>query len=154
MSQPPQVINLQTGSVAATFSDEALADNSIIPGMLVIETSTGVDFHNADGQNSQGLFADVNLITAGTIDTPYVAGETTRYCAFGRGHKVNALVAAGATAIAKGDAVVSAGDGTLRLITADPATADTERNSIVGYALNALDNSAGAELARLQIRTA
>ena len=94
------------------------------------------------------------VAVAGSIDTDYAVGETTRFGAFHAGQEVNALVAAAAPAILEGDALESAGDGTLRKLVVAAATAQSARDSIVGYALVALDNSGGGSSARLAVRVA
>ncbi len=146
MSQQVQVIALLTATSGAPIMNEGTADaaTAIVPGMLVSETATGVAENAAAGIGAK-LFADTNPANGSTIDTVYPVGDRVRYGAYHSGQEVNALVAAGAAAVAKGDPVTSAGDGTL--ITGTAANA-------IGYALEAVDNSGGATLARLPIRIA
>jgi hypothetical protein len=132
---------------------EAPAAAAITPGHLVeFDGATNVKKHATAAGNARKAFALQPYAASGaTIDTAYAAGETVRYALCPRGVTVNALVAAAATAIAKGAALESAGDGTLRTASADAATDTTQRDSIVGYALEAVDNSAGAAVVRIQV---
>jgi len=142
MSQPAQVIPLLTDLKGQPIYDEAKADAAgIIPGMLVAETATGVAV--STGATPAALFADSNPTNGSTIDTAYAAGEVVRFGAYHGGQPVNALVAAGADAIAKGAALESAGDGTLQVLASGQK---------IGHALEAVDNSGGAELARIAVR--
>ena len=150
-----QVISLIGGAAGAPFLLERLAAAAgILPGHLVEEASGTVQVHGTAAANAQRLFAQPNLATAGDIDTAYANGETVSYGVYHTGQEVNALVAASATAILDGDALESAGDGTVRTATADAATDTTQRDSIVGYAMEAVDNSGGGTAVRIKIRVA
>lgn len=153
MSQPIQNITLRFCGVGA-MSSERLAATIITPGMLLEESSGTVGFHSAAAANTNKLFAQANLITAGSIDTDYAPGETVCYLAYRTGDEVNALVAAAAPAIVDGDALESAGDGTVRKVVTDAATDDTQRDSIVGYAMVDVDNSGGGTSVRIALRVA
>lgn len=134
---------------------EAPAGGAIMPGHLIKMNAAGnVIAHNAAAGNAQKAFAFEYELTGKDIDTPYANGDNVLYGVSRSGHEVYALVAAGAGAIVIGDALESAGDGTLRKVATAAATGDTGRNSVVGYAMEALDNSAGAEMARLLIEVA
>lgn len=147
MSQAAQVIALLTATSGAPIMNEAVADTAnILPGMLVVETATGVaENTTAADATAPILFADTNPCNGGTIDDVYPVGDLVRFGAYHAGQEVNAVVSAGTAAIAKGAAVESDGAGGLQ-------TRTTGR--IIGYALEAVDNSGGAEPARLPIRVA
>ena len=81
-------------------------------------------------------------------------GSRVRYGGAHSGQEAYALLAASATAVVKGAPLQSAGDGTLRVLATDAATSQSERNGIVAYALEAVDNSAGGSLARIKVRVA
>jgi hypothetical protein len=149
-----QVISLRGGAMGAPILSERLATSIISPGALVIEAAGEVDNHGTAAGNAQRLFAQKNLSVAGDVDTAYAIGETVCYGAYHSGQEVSALVAAGAAAIVDGDALESDGDGTLRVVTTAAATADTSRDSIVGYALEDVDNSGGGTVVRIKIRVA
>jgi len=156
MSQEAQVIELLTDSNGSFIHDEELAasGSAIVPGMLVEEVAGGtVQEHSGAGLNAQKLFALANISNGGTIDDVYAVGETVRYGAAHSGQKAFALVGVVA-AIVRGDALESAGDGTLRKAVADAATDTAQRDSIVGYAREAVDNSGGSVDVRIKIRVA
>jgi len=157
MPQAPQVIQLLTDTAGSFIHSEAAsaAGSAIVPGMLIEELAAGtVQEHSTAAGNAQKLFALSDLSNAGDIDTAYAAGALVRYGAAHSGQEVYALLAANAAAIVKGDPLESDGDGTLRVQTTAAATADTERDSVVGYALEAVDNSAGGTTVRIKVRVA
>lgn len=117
MAQSVQVISLKSDAAGQPILNERLAGAAgILPGHLVEEASGEVVVHSTAAGMAQRLFAQTNLAVAGDIDTAYTDGVTVSYGAYHAGQEVNALVAAGAVAIADGDALESAGDGTLRKI--------------------------------------
>lgn len=142
-----QVISLIGGMAGAPILSERLAGEAgIVPGMLVVE-SAGTVIKNATASAlAPKLFAQPNVATAGDIDTAYADGETVSYGAYHAGQEVNALVAAAAPAIADGDPLDSAGDGTLKKAT-DATTA-------IAYAMEAVDNSGGGSSVRIKARIA
>ncbi len=141
-----QVISLNAGAAGQPILNERLANAAgIIPGHLVIEALGKVGVNSAADALAPKLFAQTNLATAGDIDTAYANDETVSYGAYHAGQTVNAIVAAGAAAIADGAPIASAGDGTVKVGTA--ATA-------IAHATEAVDNSAGASSVRIQIRIA
>ncbi len=157
MSDTAEVIELLTDVNGSFIHEEKLSasGSAIIPGMLVEETTGGeVQEHSGAGLNAQRLFALTDLTVGGTIDDVYAVASTVRYGAAHSGQKVFGLVAASAAAIVIGDALESDGDGTLRLLTTDTATDDTQRDSIVAYATEAVDNSGGGSVARIKARAA
>lgn len=150
-----QVISLVGGAAGAPIQKERLAAAAgILPGHLVEEALGTVQVHGTAAANTQKLFAQTDLAISGDIDTAYASGATVSYGAYHSGQEVFALVAAGAAAIADGADLESAGDGTLRTATADAATDTTQRNSIAGGALEAVDNSGGGTVVRIKIRVA
>ena len=153
MSQAVQTITLRVGG-GEPYCNERLSTTIITPGMLVAESSGTVGFHATAAIGAQKLFAQCNNIDAGSIDTDYAVGETVSYAAYHAGDEVNALVAAAAPAILDGDALESAGNGTVKKVVTDAATDDTQRNSIVGYAMVDVDNSGGGTSVRIALRVA
>jgi hypothetical protein len=150
-----QVISLIGGEKGAPFLSERLATAAgILPGHLVEEALGKVKVHATAAVNAQPLFAQTDLGVAGDIDEAYVINASVSYGAYQTGQEVNALLAAAATAVIDGAAMESAGDGTIRTATADAATDTVQRDSIVGYAIEAVDNSGGGAVARIKIRVA
>lgn len=154
MAQVVQAIALRSGPAGAPIVNEKLAGAAgIVPGMLVEETSDTVVVHGTAAGSAQKLFALTDLPVSGDIDKAYADAVTVRYGAFHSGQEVNALVGITA-AIVEGDALESAGDGTLRKVVTSADTADTSRNSVVGYAMVDVDNSGGSGNVRIKIRVA
>ena len=123
--------------------------STITPGMLVDTDSGGVLEHAGAGLNAAPLFAVENEVVGKEIDDDYIADENCLYEAMQLGAEVHALLAANAAAIVEGDFLQSAGDGTLRILTASAATAQDARRSTVARALEAVDNSAGTTIVRI-----
>ncbi len=150
-----QQISLIAGVAGQPIISERQATAAgIIPGHLVEEALGKVKVHATAAANAQRLFAQKNIATAGDIDKAYALDELVSYGAYCRGQEVNALVAAAAPAIIDGDALESAGDGTVRKAVVDAATDTTQRDSIVGYAIENVDNSGGGSAVRIKIRVA
>ena len=157
MAGNPQTIELNAGVGGEPQVKEALAasGSAINPGYLIEETTAGeVQEHSTAAANAQKLFAMTDLPVGGKISDAYAVGQTVRYGAFKTGQEVYALLAAAATAVTQGAALESAGDGTLRVLTTDAATDDTQRDSVVAYAIEAVDNSGGGTEARIRVRVA
>jgi hypothetical protein len=138
------------------YRKEAEAGGTITPGHLIAFNSTGKFVVHATALvKAAPIFAVENDVPttsqlAGTdpspsIDTNYVSGDFVQGEVCHPGVEINALVAAAAPAIAVGDLLESAGNGTLRKFTT---------GIVVGVALEALDNSGGGSAARLRVMTA
>jgi len=150
-----QVVSLVAGPAGdPILSEDIAAAAGILPGHLVEEGAADVAVHAGAGLNAQRLFAQKKLTASGDIDTAYLNGELVSYGAYHSGQEVRALLAASAAAIVRGDPLESDGDGTLRVLTTDTATDDTQRDSVVGYALEAVDNSGGGTVVKIDIRVA
>ena len=148
MAQANQVIELLTDTKGSTIHNEAkaAAGSAIVPGDLIEVTATGeVQEHSTAQGTGQNAYALTNLPNASTIDDAYAVGTLVRYGVAHSGQKINARVAIGAAAIAIGDALESAGDGTLQAF---------KTGAILGYANEAVDNSAGSVVARISINVA
>jgi len=148
-------VSLKAGIAGTPILNERIAAAAgILPGHLVAESSGKVAVHAGAGLSAQKLFAQRNIAVAGELDTAYLDAETVSYGAYHSGQEVSALLAASAAAIVDGDALESAGDGTLRVQTTDSATDDTQRDSVVAYATESVDNSGGGTVVRIKIRVA
>ena len=134
---------------------EKLAGDTILPGMLLENASAGtVVSHVGAGLNAQKLFALENVANGGGIADAYASGQTVRALYAQRGDLINAALAASAIAIVIGDALESSGDGYLRKASADAATDTAQRDAIVAYAAEAVDNSSGGAGTRIQVEVA
>ena len=157
MADNPEVIELLADTAGTFIHNERLsaAATAIVPGDLIEELAAGtVQEHSVAATNAQKLFALADLSVGGNIDDAYPVGSNVRYGAAHSGQEVYGRVAAAAPAIVIGDDLESAGDGTLRKVVTDTATDDTQRNSIVGSAIEAVDNSGGGTVVRIRVRVA
>lgn len=148
----PRTIILR--GVEETISKEGKAGGAITPGHLVdLNSSNAWVVHAVAAGASQKAFAIENDMVGKGIDDAYASGDWAQVRICSPGIEVYALVAAAATAIAAGDYVESAGDGTVRKVTAgNPSgTPPVYAGIPVGKALEAVDNSAGATPARIRI---
>lgn len=155
MADPAQVIQGLGGSNGDPIVDEALsaAGSAIKPGHLLEELAAGtVQEHSTAATNTQRLVALTNLASGKTIDDAYAVGETVRYGAFSGGQVAFLRVAAGTAAIANRAYLQSNGDGTVATLATDAATDDTQRESVVGVALEAVDNSGGGAEVFIKVR--
>jgi hypothetical protein len=131
--------------VSCGRQDEALAAAALSPGHLIAHDSTGkVAKHATEGGFVVCAFAEEDALQGKTVADAYASGD------FQRGDIVNALLKAGVS-YAKGDKLISAGDGTLKKQSA--ATTTTVVKQIVGEIRDALDLSAsGAVAAKSAVR--
>lgn len=133
---------------------EGVAGGAITPGHLVDASDrTAVVVQSGDGTNVPKTFAVEADFIANDITDAYASSDKVLFVAAARGAEVYALVAAGATAITKGNALESAGDGTVQghsPIESGSVYAD----AVVAYALEDVDNSGGSAVARIQVEVA
>lgn len=132
--------------------DEAPALGAITPGHLVERGTGGVQVHSTAAGNAARVVALERAMTGDGIDVAYATGDEVLLAYLRPGDMFNGLVAAGASAIADGNYLESAGDGTLRVVSTSAATADTERAGIVAQAMEAVDNSGGGSAVRIKAR--
>lgn len=136
---------------------EAVASEAITPGHLVEFGGTNdVQKHSTASGNARKAFMREQDYIGQDIDTACAAGDRIPYFVGRTGDEVRGLVAAGAAAIAKGDPLESAGDGTVKLHSppSDAAGTTIKHDAIVGYAMEAVDNSGGSEAVRIAIEVA
>ena len=134
---------------------EGIATVAIKPGYLINRsTAIGLRPHPSAGLNALPFFALENEVIGGDINGTYAIDDTVLAGVFASGSEVLAVLAASAAAIVVGDALESDGDGTLRVATTDAATDDTQRDAVVGYALEAVDNSGGGTEVFIKIEVA
>jgi hypothetical protein len=123
---------------------EGIASNVIYPGhMIAFGGANDVQLSAVAKEDSRRAFAVDNQAFRLRITDAYQVGDTVKYGVFQAGHEIQARVAAAAAAISKGDALESAGNGTLRKLTTDGA--------VVAYALESVDNSGGATEVMLNV---
>lgn len=134
------------------------ASATVTPGMLcklVSATTAGPDATD-DNEAPRKWFADLDPYvdaaanpTTANIDIDYNSGDTVYILACDGGERIQALLAAGAAAVAVNDPLCSAGDGTLRKF-----VIGTDTGRIVAFADEAVDNSGGASVARIAVEVA
>ncbi len=118
---------------------------SLYPGHLCEEASaTTCQKHSGAALNGIPCVAEQQgELNKGTTDA-YAQNDFVKLYYPLRGEQVYVRVAAGATAITVGAFLESAGDGTVRILTTDAATDDTQRASVLFQADEAVDNSGGS----------
>lgn len=137
--------------------EEAPAGGTITPGDLVALNSSGQLIRNAVAKlDCARLFAFENELVGKGIDDNYSANDLVQAEHMPRGGQVYARLAANAAAITKGDMLESAGDGTLRKVTAfsqlgSGTYAVTTAGIPVAQALETVDNSASSDPARIKV---
>lgn len=140
------------------ITKEAKAASALYPGDLIYMNSNGeVAVHATAGGNARPMFAREYSEIGDDIAEQYAADDQVVYYVNRAGDEVFARVAAGASAIVIGDPLESAGDGTLRKADAKidaSATTTYYEDNIVGYAMEAVDNSEGAAETFIHIEVA
>ena len=115
---------------------ERKAVGTIKPGHLVKVTAEG--FLKKQDQakiQCQKAFAIENDIVGKGINDEYIDGELVKYGIFRGGSILYARLAAGADELLLGDSLEAGNDGTV--------AKQTEDGSIIGYAMESVDNSTG-----------
>jgi len=136
----------------AGLRKERAAGGVITPGYLVeLDSSNEFVAHSTAAGNHISAFAIENELFGLGIDDDYAATDQVLVEYLQRGAEVYALLPAAADAIVIGDYLESAGDGTLQLAATAAATTEAERHSIVGRALQAVDNSVGGTEVRIKV---
>jgi hypothetical protein len=122
---------------------EAPAAGAITPGHLIAYNSAGsFVVHPTAGGVARPIYACERDFEGKGIDDAYASGDYVQAEELHPGCDVLALVAAGATAIARGAKLESAGNGTLR---------NVGTGVVIAEALEAVDNSAGGAAARIKV---
>lgn len=140
------------GADQGSWNEDTKAAEAITPGHLVAFNGSGnLIKHAVAAGNHSKTFACERDEMGLSIDTAYAINDTVKVFNGVSGCRINALVAAAAPAIAKGDYLESAGVGTVRKVVASAATSEAQRAGIVGRALEAIDNSGGGFAVRIRI---
>lgn len=125
--------------------EEGRAAAEVLPGHLIDFNSSGTLIpHAGDGVPGEATFAIEPALDGGTIDTPYAIGDLVRYVAAEKGEEIYAWIDAGEN-VNKSHFLCSAGNGALRV-----SVAGTDHP--LCRVVEAVDNSAGLEPARVKIR--
>jgi hypothetical protein len=128
---------------AKLHTKERTAGGAITPGHLVALNTSGQVVVNgaAAATNAQKAFALEDQAQGRDIDDAYAATETVLYQVFQPGDEIYAWLENGAN-VAIGAALESNGAGELQALTA---------GEVVGYALEAVNASGGAERIRIEV---
>jgi hypothetical protein len=145
------------------YRDELEAAGAITPGHLVMRNSSNkAVVCSADALPAATKFAvEAEHLgnpanASGDIDQAYASGDLVQIEHVGPGCHVLAIVAAGAAAIAIGDNLQSAGDGTLEKATLGSQLTTgnytyTAPGIVLAKALEAVDNSGGSDPVRIKV---
>ncbi len=129
---------------------EGESSGVITPGHLVeFGGSQDIDVHGAAAGEARKAFALENDLIGDGIDDDYAQNDTVQYGVFVPGAEVYAWLEYGQTT-AIGDAMVSAGDGTLQLF----IESSDEKGAIVAYALEVVANTSGGAAVRVRVEVA
>lgn len=133
--------------------EEDVAAGTISPGMLIEYTSAGkVQAHPTEGGYAEIAIAEEDALQGNTVDDDYTSDDVVSYMLPVRGAVVYGLVKSGED-IAKGDKLISAGDGAF--IKNGSEASGTTVKQIVGYAMETQDLTAsGASNTLTKIRIA
>lgn len=134
---------------------EGIANAAITPGDLVEVMSTGKLRRHATGSGPAAkAFAIYNYHVGKDLTQDYAANEWLQYDEVSSGSEVNCNVAISAPAIVIGDKLESAGDGTVRkhVALSGAFSGDPSAVALIGTAMEAVDNSAGATKVRIRMR--
>lgn len=157
---------MSKNTIALKFRSQELrkeyqAGGTITPGHLVQIGSDGkAVVHAVAGGNQRKAFAVEDELQGNDINDNYTVDNMAQVDHFSNGEEVYAWLQGESTAVVIGDALESAGDGTLRKhvqpdLEVSGAAPDLQLNQIVGFALEAVDVSAsGTAKSRIEIEVA
>lgn len=122
--------------------EEMLANTTgILPGMLLQQTSAAADtcaVHSVQGEISERMFAMEDALQGKTVDDAYASGAPVQIAVVAPGSVVNAIIEGGQT-IAKGEKLISSGNG--KLISVDSAASAAEKSNVIAVAVDACDQT-------------
>lgn len=131
--------------VTSGRQDEALAVAILSPGHLIKRDNAGkVLKHATEGGYAAKSFVEEDALQGKTISDAYAVGDVVTHRYFQEGDVVNALLKPGVN-YAKADQLISAGDGTLKKLSA--ASSGVTVRQVIGEVRDALDLSASGAVA-------
>lgn len=126
---------------------ERKAAGAITPGHLIeLDTNGELIVHATDGAIAANMFAIEDSLQGQEIGDAYADDDRVQYIVGRAGDEVLAWLADGETAVI-GSFLVSAGDGTLRVMSGDSGTEE----AVVAQAIEAKDLSASSVTAAARI---
>jgi hypothetical protein len=136
---------------------ECKAGGAITPGHLVAFDASGdLIVHGTEGGNAQPRFAVEQEFIGDGISDAYADDDLVQYIVGRPGDEVYAILAA-SNEVAKGDPLMSKGDGTLTKHTAQAvneggsAQFTSYVDAIVGYAMEAVTTTSGTARIRVEV---
>lgn len=116
--------------------EEALAHETITPGMLIEKISTGkVQKHSTDNGHAQLAIAVEDALQGNTITDDYSEDDLVSYHIQARGTRFQGILVAAGTAVVIGGQLVSDGAGRLQAV----ADGSGVEKQIIAYAEEAVD---------------
>lgn len=153
-SATPHTILLYRNAARDGHIAEDQSEETITPGMLVEHNPTAPNAlrrHATEGGVNQRMVALENPydddLTVAAIDSDWASGDTVRYLYADQGDRLYMVYAAGGTALAVNDALISRGTGELLRTDVTAATLDT---AVVGFA----DEVVAGTTTRVRVRIA
>jgi hypothetical protein len=126
------------------IDETCTAAAAISPGHLIeLASATTVQKHSTAAGNAAKCFALERSEMGKSVTDAYATSDRVKMGMFRPGDRVQARLAAAAAAVVAGAYLESAGNGTLRVLTANAATSQAQRASVVARAREAVDNSGG-----------
>lgn len=127
------------------------AAQTVLPGNILLLDSSG-DFisHNAAGEARDFFVANLNAEAQEGVTDAWAVGDTCAAFIPQSGKYFNMVVAAGQNITAKGTALTSNGDGTLKIATITGATPDVT----IGFADEVVNTGGSTALVRVRIANA
>ena len=150
MADAPRLIGLKGTPIVHELI--VAAGQTITPGMLVeqVPAADTCRVHSTAAGNAVPYVALENADVGAAPSTTYVAGSLARLGVFPKGSIVHLKLADGTAAIAKGDFLEGAADGTVRKAATNAATADTQRQGIIAQAQEAIDNATSGFISHIR----
>jgi hypothetical protein len=132
------------GSEASVRKEGKALAATIYPGYLCEHHTTAgvVKVHATAGGNNNKMFALINDLKGGDLTDNYPINERVQLAVLARGSEINSMLSEN-QAIAVGDLLESAGDGTLQEWSSDPSLGAVNYLAIVGQALEAVTTATG-----------
>jgi hypothetical protein len=150
MADAPRLIGLKGDPIVHEII--AAAGQTITPGMIVekVPGATTCRVSATAALNNLPFVALEKSDIGAAPSVTYVAGELVRLGVFPKGSVVNLKLADATAAIANGDYLEQAADGTVRKAATDAATDDTQRESMIAQADEAVDNATSGFISHIR----
>lgn len=152
MSGKNVIYSAPVGDVCPEQEQATIASaQTIVPGAILLKNSSGefID-HNAAGEARDFFVANLNAEAQEGVSDAWAVGDTCTAFIPRAGQYFNMVVAASQNITAKGTALTSNGDGTLKIATITGATPDVT----VAFADEVVNTGGATALVRVRIANA